>query len=66
MERIINFPREVRNLMNFAAPRVENEGRNFELDALALEEDFGLQFPRRHILDRENPLELYDRPGEFR
>ena len=52
--------------MNSAAPRVGSSVRNFELDALALEEDFGVLFPRRHISDRENPLEMYDRPGEFR
>ena len=39
---------------------------HFEMFALELEEEYGVQFPRRHIKDRENPLEMFERPGEFK
>ena len=71
MERIkrINQFSELRrqmNLLNSLAPRTNNFDRSFELDALELEEQFDIKFPRRHVRDRENPLDMFERPGEFR
>ena len=48
------------------ASRFEQFIREFELEALELEEEFGVEFPRRHLRDRGNPLEMFKRPGAFR
>ena len=65
MDRI-NYPREVRaRLSRSEASRSSQLAAEFELDALDLEDQYGVQFPRRHLLDRENPLNMFQRPGEF-
>ena len=62
-----NRMRTIRTMRTAAATDDESlqHSINFELEGLDLEEENGLQFPRRHIRDRENPLEMFQRPGEF-
>ena len=66
MEELKDYS-EYQDMMRFSSEDFSAQtSLNFELFALDLEEKCGVQFPRRHIKDRENPLEMFERPGEFR
>lgn len=62
----MNLAADARARMNASAPSAaQRSAWAFEMDALDLQEQFGVSFPKRLVRDRENPLEMFERPGEF-